>query len=210
VVPRYVTQSETDGRRLRREQNREAVLDALVALFRAGNYQPSTAEIAERAGLSPRSLFRYFDDVDDLHQAATNRQLQRASTLVQVDTSPEPPTAVKIERVVQARARLFEELGPAARAMRACAHRYPRLARQLRANRSFLRDQLRVVFAPELAGAAAARLPAIDVLCSFESYELLRFDQNLSRAKAAAALTAALRALLDVPGGDDEDPAHAR
>jgi TetR/AcrR family transcriptional regulator, regulator of autoinduction and epiphytic fitness len=209
-VPRHVTENETDGRRLRREQNREAVLDALVALFRAGNYQPGAAEIAERAGLSPRSLFRYFDDVDDLHQAATNRQLQRASTLAQFDTSPEAPTAVKIERVVQARARLFEELGPAARAMRACAHRYPRLARQLRANRSFLRDQLRVAFAPELAGPAAARFPAIDALCSFESYELLRFDQNLSRAKTAAALTAALRVLLDVPGGHDEDPAHAR
>jgi AcrR family transcriptional regulator len=210
VVPRYVQENETDGRRLRREQNREAVLDALVALFRAGNYQPSAAEIALRAGLSPRSLFRYFDDVDDLHQAATSRQLQRASTLVQFDTSAEAPAAVRIERVVQARARLYEELGPAARAMRACAHRYPRLARQLRANRSFLRDQLRAVFAPELAGAAAARFPAIDALCSFESYELLRFDQNLSRAKTAAALTEALCTLLDVPGGHDEDPAHAR
>jgi AcrR family transcriptional regulator len=210
VVPRYVEENETDGRRLRREQNREAVLDALVALFRAGNYQPSAAEIAQRAGLSPRSLFRYFDDVDDLHQAATSRQLQRASTLVQFDTSAEAPAAVRVERVVQARARLYEELGPAARAMRACAHRYPRLARQLRANRSFLRDQLRAVFAPELAGAAAARFPAIDALCSFESYELLRFDQNLSRAKTTAALTEALRTLLDVPGGHDEDPAHPR
>ena len=30
------TSTEVDGRRLRREQNREAVLDALVELFREG------------------------------------------------------------------------------------------------------------------------------------------------------------------------------
>jgi AcrR family transcriptional regulator len=52
----------TDGRRLRRHHNREAVIDALPGLFDNGIYRPSAAEIAERAGLSPRSLFRYVDD----------------------------------------------------------------------------------------------------------------------------------------------------
>ena len=61
--------AEVDGRRLRRDQNREAVLDALVALFHEGIYQPSTNDIAERAGISPRSVFRYFEDVDDLNRA---------------------------------------------------------------------------------------------------------------------------------------------
>ena len=42
-----------DGRRLRREQNREAVIDALVELFEEGSYTPSSGEIAERAGISP-------------------------------------------------------------------------------------------------------------------------------------------------------------
>ena len=43
------TSQEVDGRRLRREQNREAVLDALAALFSEGVYQPSANDIAERA-----------------------------------------------------------------------------------------------------------------------------------------------------------------
>ncbi|MDQ1403321.1 MAG: hypothetical protein QOG03_1637, partial [Actinomycetota bacterium] len=45
---------ELDGRRLRREQNRAAVLAALVDLFAEGEYQPNANLIAERAGLSPR------------------------------------------------------------------------------------------------------------------------------------------------------------
>ena len=47
------TALEVDGRRLRREQNRESVIDALIELFGEGVYQPSSADIAERAGISP-------------------------------------------------------------------------------------------------------------------------------------------------------------
>lgn len=187
---------EVDGRRLRREQNREAVLDALVALFREGVYEPSSNEVAERAGLSPRSLFRYFDDVDDLHRSAAERHLQRARPLLEVDAVPGDPTARKIERLVQARSRLFEEIAPAARAMRVCAYRHPDLATELRTNRAFLRRQLRDLFAPELGGGGEALLPALDALCAFEAYELMRFDHGLSRPKTVAALTAALTALL--------------
>src|SRR5947199_5772249 len=110
-----------DGRRLRREQNRDAVLDALVALHADGVYQPSTNEIAERAGLSPRSLFRYFDDVDDLNRAAIERQLAEARPLLDVGVGPEAATATKIEHVVEARMRLFQATAPAARAGRISA-----------------------------------------------------------------------------------------
>src|SRR5438128_1011303 len=86
--------AEVDGRRLRREQNREAVLDALVELFAEGLYQPSANDIAERAGISPRSLFRYFDDIDDLNRATIERQLAAArprSTSVSNPTHPRGP-----------------------------------------------------------------------------------------------------------------------
>ena len=192
---------EVDGRRLRREQNREAVLDALLALFRDGVYEPSSNEIAERAGLSPRSLFRYFDDIDDLHRAAAERQLRLARPFVEVTVVAGDPTATKIDGLVLARARLFDAIAPAARATRVCAHRHPNLARELAANRAYLRRQLRDLFEPELARAGRERLAALDALCSFESWELMRFDQGLSRPKTIAALTAALRALLEPPGG---------
>ena len=186
-----------DGRRQRCEQNREAVTDALLALFGEGSYQPSAAQIAARAGLSLRSLFRYFDDVDDLHQAAASRQRLLARPLIELSVDPDQPVADKIRAVVRARARLFEQIGPAARALRACAHRHEPLAAELARNRAFLRGQLVAVFAPETASGVAV-LPAIDVLCSFESYELLRHDQGLSRSRAEAALVDAIGALLGV------------
>jgi len=191
---------EVDGRRLRRTQNRTAVVHALVELFEEGVYQPSTAEIAERAGISPRSLFRYFEDVDDLHRAAIDSQLERAQPLLDLDVEPADETRIKIDSIVEARVRLFETIEPAARAGRVAAHRRPLVATTLDESRSYLRSQLRRLFERELDGPRAALLPAVDALCSFESYELLRVHQGLSRPKTVAALTAALTKLLD-PGG---------
>jgi AcrR family transcriptional regulator len=190
-----------DGRRLRRQQNREAVIDALLASFREGNYQPRSSEIAERAGLSPRSLFRYFDDIDDLHRAATARELGRARPLLEIGIGPDAETGAKVRAVVAARVRLYEQTVPSATAARIAAHRYPVLAAELAARRSFLRAQIAALFAPELDGCGAALLPALDVLLSFESYELLRRDQRLSRPRTEGALTAALTALFESTGG---------
>jgi AcrR family transcriptional regulator len=187
-----------DGRRLRREQNRQAVLDAQLELFREGNLTPSTAEVAERAGISARSLFRYFDDVDDLSRAAIERQLTEAQPLLDPGVTADQPTAVKIVTVVEARIRLFEQIAPARRAGRAGAHLRPPVAKQLREGRAFLSRQLHDLFAPELEGREAL-FPALDALCSFETHEFMRTDQGLSRAAVAAALTGALTAIL---GGD--------
>ncbi len=188
-----------DGRHRRRSSNREAVVDALVALFSEGCYEPSAAEIAERAGLSPRSLFRYFDDVDDLHHAAIDRQLATARPLVEPGVGVDAPLAVRVERIAAARVRLFDAVTPGARAARVCLHRRPVVAAQVREARAFLRRQLERLFAGELAGSRAALLPAVDALCSFESYDLMR-DQGLTSEQVAAALRAALSVLLSPPG----------
>ena len=195
------TSGVVDGRRLRREQNREAVLDALIELFNQGVYQPSSNEIAERAGLSPRSLFRYFNDVDDLNHAAIDRQLAAARPLLDIGVAPGAPTPLKIERLAEGRVRLFETIAPAARAARVCAHRHDVVAAQLRDGRSYLRNQLRRLFPRELEGDRATAFPAIDALCSFETYELLRGDQGLSRSKTVSSLVAALTSLLAPAGG---------
>ena len=185
-----------DGRRMRRELNREAVIDALIAFFRAGNYHPSCGEIAARAGLSERSLFRYFDDVADLHRAAADREITDVLQLVASAAAAQDLTQVKIERMVRARAALWEQAGPAARAL--WRQRAPacQLAAELDRYRSFLRGQLRELFAPELAASGTAVLPAMEVLCSHHSWDRLRHSQGMSAESAAAALIAALTALL--------------
>lgn len=187
--------AEPDGRRLRRERNRTAVIDALLELFAEGAYTPGAAEVAERAGLSLRSLFRYFDDVDDLVRAAIDRHRARYRSLVDPATSPEEPTDRKVRVVAEARVRLFESLAPSARAARVWSHRHPSVRDEMVQNRARLRKQLRLLFARELDGQEDL-LPPLDALCSFEAYDLLRSDQGLSRPATVDALAAAIRALV--------------
>jgi AcrR family transcriptional regulator len=189
--------AEADGRRLRREQNREAVIDALLALFSAGQYQPSAAEIAAAAGLSPRSLFRYFDDVEDLYRAAADRHHRAALPLFQLSVGPQDQVADKIQAVVHSRVRVFERLAPTARALQAGASRNELLAAGLSRVRKVLRGQLSELFAPELAGRGEGVLPAVEVVCSFGSYDRLRRESGLSPDAVAATLVAALTALVN-------------
>jgi hypothetical protein len=76
----------------------------------------------------------------------------------------------------------------------------PVVTAQLAQGRAYLRRQLRELFAAELTALGpdrgAVALTAADVLCSYESYDLLRNDQRHSRARAVAVLTEALAALL--------------
>jgi AcrR family transcriptional regulator len=200
-TPANGSDERVDGRRARREANRAAVVQALVALNREGNLSPSAAEVAARAGLSQRSLFRYFDDVDDLNRAAIEEQLARARPLLKIGARSSDPTPVKIRRLVESRSRQYEVLAPVARAARATSSRHPVVAGQVREARAFWREQLRRLFAPELDAMPRDRsnavLAAADVLCSFESWDLLRSDQGLAEGDATATLSAALAALFD-------------
>lgn len=188
-----------DGRHAKRTANRDAAVRAALELFREGDYLCEVGEIAERAGLSARSLHRYFSDGNDLLRAVMEHQRSLMQPHVRIDVHRSDPTEVKIRRVVAARLKQYEIIGPAARASRVRAPRNPVLAGILSGGRAEWRNELRTIFSPELAAggtAAATALAAADVLLSLEAYDLLRLDQGLSRAKTEAVLVAGLQALL--------------
>jgi AcrR family transcriptional regulator len=157
------------------------VLHALLDLYGEGRLDPSSEEIAARAGLSPRSLFRYFDDIDDLTRAVVNLQYERVTPLLGVGGPADPPFAGqplpdRAVALAQQRARLFTAVGVVGRVSRLRAPFLPVIAAELTQARTFLREQLARVLAPELAamgGPSAGRvLATLDVLCSFEAHEL--------------------------------------
>ena len=191
---------ETDGRRLRRDRNRDAVVDSLLAIYGEGNLDPSSTEIAERAGLSPRSLFRYFDDIDDLARAAIGLQVQRVQHLFVVSAEAHRPLHERVAALVEQRIALFDAIEPAARVVRVRAPFQSVLADELAHTRGLLRGQVRHVLAPELDAMdpdrAAKTLSGADVLCSFESHQLMRHSQGLERPLLDATLAANLEALV--------------
>jgi AcrR family transcriptional regulator len=201
-----------DGRHLRRDRNRTAVVEALLELYAEGNLDPGSVEIAERAGLSPRSLFRYFDDVDDLcHEAVMARQRTLMPLLV-IDAVASDPLSVRVDAFLRQRATIFVTMGNVGRVARLRAPFLPVIATELAAARQYLRNQVGKLFAAELSAlgetAAAATLMAIDVLTTFDANELFVGDQHLEPQQIQGNLRAVMLSLLsDAPVADTVDVA---
>ncbi|MGB8859539.1 MAG: TetR/AcrR family transcriptional regulator [Ilumatobacteraceae bacterium] len=190
-----------DGRHARRDRNRLAVVDAMLELYSEGNLDPSSDEIADRAGLSPRSLFRYFEDLDDLVRVAISRQHERLLPAARLDVAVDAPLADRAVRLVAQRLRLYGRIASVGVVSRVRAPFQPLIASELAISRSFLRRQIEQLFAPELAAmgkdAGASALAAVDVLTSFESVHLMQDDQQLSAMQIQATLVSAVIRLME-------------
>jgi AcrR family transcriptional regulator len=189
-----------DGRAARRDRNRNAVLDAVVELFSEGNLDPGPEEVAIRAGLSARSVYRYFEDRDALVRAAIDRHLEKMLPLYLMHAIGEGDFDERLERFADARLRLYEAIAPTARAARRRAAVSPIFHNQVELTRRALREQVERHFAPELRSIAARERRAVtaaaDTLCQFESLDHYRVHRGFSSRETRSCLVEALRRLL--------------
>src|SRR6516162_6461394 len=70
-----------DGRTRRRLNSYERAVDAFLDLVESGNDAPTAQQIAERSGISVRTVFRLTEDIESLHAAGILRQMERTAHL---------------------------------------------------------------------------------------------------------------------------------
>jgi len=191
--------SALDGRSAIRDRNRNAVLDAVIDLFSEDNLSPGPEEVALRAGLSVRSVYRYFDDHDSLSRAAVARHLEMVTPLFLIPAIGEGDLDMRIDTFVRARLRLHGAVAPSHRATRMRARFDDVVRDEFETSRTMLREQIERQFAREFAAfppeRMQARVAAVDALFAFESldhYVLHRTDL----AAVVPLLVDALEALL--------------
>ena len=194
---RSIDEIPEDGRRARRHRSRDQAVDALLDLLAEGVPRPTAQQVAERSGVSLRSIFRIFDDVDTLHTAAAKRQLARVRHLF-VDVTSTGPAEDRVAEMVEINSRLYESVAPVRRAALHAAPGSDALHEHLSRVRGWLRGDIERVFAPELATRSDARRKAgaLEVLLSFEAWDQLRTFQGQSPSEAAATVREAVLALL--------------
>ena len=193
------TSEQRDGRTVRAERTRQALVEALIGLLDDGRPRPTAAEIAARAGVSERSVFQHFPDREALLEAVAREQYKRVvPMLVPVDSSL--PLADRIEQLSAQRARLYERISGVRRAGMLIEHESTSVAGWLKAARQAKATEVERVFLRELdAVPADEREPlraALVMVCSWTAWESWRAHQRLSVARARGALQVALRALL--------------
>lgn len=184
-----------DGRRARRHRSRDLAVDALLDLLNEGVVRPTAQDVAERSGVSLRSLFRIFDDVQGLHAAATERHIARVQHLF-VDVDGTGTLAERVEQLVSTTSRLFQSVAPVRRAAMRVAPESEPVQAQIQRARAWLLREISRALEPELRSQDAAVVGAVEALASFEAWDQMRSGQGLSDDVARAAVAAGIIALL--------------
>lgn len=187
-----------DGRRARRDRNRESVVDALLELYGEGHMRPSLDLVAERSGISHRSVFRYFEDLDELDRVAIERFLERCAPLLDIPALGEGPLETRIESLVDQRLALHDATVCVARVARMRAPTHPILAENVLANRAALRSQISAHFRPELDVVGASVIITAAALTSMDTIDLMLTDHD--RADVRSALLHSLLHILNPTG----------
>lgn len=178
-----------DGRRLRSERSRTAIIEAMLALQDEGVLVPTAHQVAERSGINIRSIFRHFEDMEALFEAA-DRQLRESYEAPFIGGDREGSLTERIEHAVEQRAAAYEKLGNMILSTQAQMWRYEVLRKNYARSQRNLRRDLDD-WLPELGELPTWRREAVDGIASFELWHRLRAYQGLSR-KAATEIVSKL------------------
>lgn len=169
----------SDGRRRRSERSQVAIVEATLALINEGKQVPTAQQVADRAGVSIRSFFRHFADMDALFLSADEMLGASYEALFAVsDRSGALPE--RISRAVEQYGSAFEQLSGLILCTQALAWRFPVLQERYAYHQKRLRDELEL-WLPEAATALRSRREAVHAVTSFEMWHRLREHQRLSQ-----------------------------
>src|SRR5436305_13207547 len=105
----------SDGRRRRGQDNRARIVAAMLEIVHAGEVSPSAEQVATRADVGLRTVFRHFRDMDSLYRemgVAIEAELLRvvATPFASADWRG------RVLELIERRSAAFEKAGPYLRA----------------------------------------------------------------------------------------------
>jgi AcrR family transcriptional regulator len=182
-----------DGRRRRSQQSRDRIVEAMLALVEEGAISPGAEEVAQRAAVGLRSVFRHFKDMDSLYA-------EMAVRLSRVYESALQPFQAEgwrgqLFEAIDRRVDIFERLLPFKRAADAHRHESPVLAANHAASLALLRARLQPLLPPHLQDDPVA-LETLDMLLSVDTWTRLRIEQRLDPAMARKVVEQAVERLV--------------
>ena len=175
-------------------------MDALRALHQEGDLRPTAPRVAERAGVSLRTVWQHFNDLEALLVAAGQRDYEIAMRYVTpIDLSAPLPS--RLRQLVQQRGRMYEELAPVWRAARLQEPFSPAIRRNRDRLLEAAREQLERVVGAELdAGPEDGRVSlfaALQVATTWSTWESLRGELGFTVEEAEQAVLVLVSNLLE-------------
>jgi AcrR family transcriptional regulator len=184
-----------DGRRLRSAASRRRIVEAMRELIREGRIARRAEEVAARAEVGLRSVFRHFDDMDGLYREIAEIMMDEvAPILAEPPFTPDTPDV--FNQMIARRARLFEKIMP----FRVAADVHRHNSEFLREDHRMMNDLLRQAMREGLPASIRkdkVLVDALDAAMSFDVWRRLRQDLQLSVAQAKRVVERSVAALAD-------------
>ncbi len=187
-----------DGRRLRSERSRKAIIDAALALMEEGILVATAQQIAERAGVGIRSFFRHFEDMESLSEAI-DEQIRDSYEALFLGGDRDGTLEERIEHAVERHADAYETVKNIVLSTQAQRWRYDVLRKNYARNQRGLRKDLDD-WIPELKSLPRHRREAIDAIASFEMWHRLREHQGMSKKASVEIVIDLLQGLVREEG----------
>jgi TetR/AcrR family transcriptional regulator of autoinduction and epiphytic fitness len=185
-----VVDEPADGRLARSLRTRTHIIQAAVTLIDDGDVHPATGDVAVLAGVSLRTLFRHFGDIEGLFCEVAYQQASRYEELIPL-LPPNGPVDSRILATCHQRRELFELIGPVLRVAQDKTDGSARFNQVLAQHRARLHQQLTRTLGPEIdahGSEVKVRLETLTVATGWRNWNMLRLDIGHSAASAERLL----------------------
>lgn len=184
----------TDGRRLRSRDSKRKIVSAMLELVREGRIAPTAEEVAQRANVGLRTVFRRFKDMESLYAEMSVAISDKVAPIIDEALAHEAWWR-NFAQLLERRLRVYEIIMPyriAAGALRFQSNVLHSRHREIvRAERERL-----VAALPDFLLDDRSRIEALEAVLSFDMWNQLRNDQKLSVAQASDVVYRIVSALL--------------
>jgi AcrR family transcriptional regulator len=171
-----------DGRTIRREKSRQRIIDAILQLVNDGKDEPTAESVAKLAGVTVRTVFRHFDDMEALHREIV-ADLQVQTDALRVAYDPSRDWREQFDELILRRTGIFEKYMPQILWAQALRLRSPAIEEDVQVYFKRMRESLKVRLPKEFVANADA-FSSIEVVLGWEVWNRLRRDQKLSVKEA--------------------------
>lgn len=186
--------AKTDGRLNRSVVTRKRIVDALTALIYEGHLTPTAEQVATRADVGLRTVFRHFDDMDALYREIA----LDLDTVIQPVIGQRLSGATWQDRLrhsVLLRTEFFDRVAAIHLATQVHRHESDYLTQQVRQTVDLQRELLRRQLPPDVAQDTTL-FDALDVVLSIEVWIRLRREQGLPADAARQVILRTVEGLL--------------
>ena len=202
-----------DGRMERTERSRAKIVAALLNLVTSSTSHPTASEIAMQAGVSRRTLFRHFVDLDSLARAALASQHldidERYAPPLETDESLEIVVAKLIHYLVN----VNEAMTPIRRLVQKSVGSHQGITEDLALARLQRLQRIELLlrrFLPKAHDDRELRVRALGALSDWTLWHSLRSDQDLDTDEAQQVLEFLAYRTIDPTGRLPRPPRRKR